>query len=99
MAACCSYGRLEVHARLLLPVPQLASEAASAPALACQPLSISMAHLLSPPACPPASAQDMLALWASLPVQVRRGLSWLVVCALQQGGTFVCCHAVCIEQA
>ncbi|WIA16763.1 hypothetical protein OEZ85_013414 [Tetradesmus obliquus] len=65
------YGRLEVHGRLLLPVPQLASEAASAPALACQPLSISMAHLLSPPACPPASAQDMLALWASLPVQVE----------------------------
>jgi hypothetical protein len=68
----CSYGRLEVHARLLLPVPQLASEAATAaaPALACQPLVVSMAHLLSPPACPPASAQDMLALWAGLPVQV-----------------------------
>lgn len=80
MACCFSlllltrYGRLEVHARLLLPVPQLASEvasaAAAAPALSCQPLVVSMAHLLSPPACPPASAQDVLALWASLPVQV-----------------------------
>jgi hypothetical protein len=60
-----------VHARVLLPVPQLASDAAAAPALACQPLVVSMAQLLSPPACPPASAQDMLALWASLPVQVR----------------------------
>ncbi|KAF6259723.1 hypothetical protein COO60DRAFT_981413 [Scenedesmus sp. NREL 46B-D3] len=70
------YGRLEVHARLLLPVPRLASEAAAgagagAPALACQPLVVSSAHLLSPPACPPASAQDALALWASLPVQVE----------------------------
>jgi hypothetical protein len=78
----CSYGRLEVHARLLLPVPQLASEAAAAPALACQPLVVSMAHLLSPPAFPPASAQDMVALWASLPVQVwyNSAAAWCRVC-------------------
>jgi hypothetical protein len=62
-----------VAARLLLPVSQLASEAAAAaaPALPCQPLVISMARLLKPPPCPPANAQDMLALWASLPVQVQ----------------------------
>ncbi|KAF8065439.1 hypothetical protein HT031_003040 [Scenedesmus sp. PABB004] len=68
------YGRLAVHVRLVLPVPQLASESGGgggAPALACQPLAVSMAHLLAPPPVPPASAQDMLALWGSLPLQVE----------------------------
>lgn len=63
---------MEVHARILLPVDRLASEvsSAAAPALCCQPLVVSMAQLLAPPTCPPADAQEMLALWASLPVQV-----------------------------
>eukprot|EP00775_Hariotina_reticulata_P003868 gene3868-4123_t len=73
------YGLMEVHTRLLLPVNQLASEAAAAaapPALPCQPLVISMARLLRPPPCPPANAQEMLALWASLPVQgIRSGVA------------------------
>lgn len=88
---------MEVHARILLPVAQLASEASSAPApaLCCQPLVISMAQLLTPPPCPPQTAQEMLALWASLPVQVwsyrahnhiliSHSLSY-VLCVLREG--------------
>eukprot|EP00879_Flechtneria_rotunda_P021133 GHRR01022263.1.p1 GENE.GHRR01022263.1~~GHRR01022263.1.p1 ORF type:complete len:456 (+),score=212.59 GHRR01022263.1:1042-2409(+) len=69
------YGRMEVHTRLLLPVGQLASEsaaaAAAAPSLACQPLVVSLAHLLRPPSCPPGSPQEVMSTWASLPLQVE----------------------------
>lgn len=44
---------------------------AGPPALACQPLVVDMARLLRPPECPPPNAQEVLALWSSLPVQVR----------------------------
>jgi hypothetical protein len=39
--------------------------------LRCVPLVVSMAHLLGPPACPPAHAPDMLAVWGSLPLSME----------------------------
>jgi hypothetical protein len=49
---------------------------AGPPALACQPLVVNMARLLRPPECPPPNAQEVLALWSSLPMQVA---SWLLL--------------------
>eukprot|EP00879_Flechtneria_rotunda_P001789 GHRR01001953.1.p1 GENE.GHRR01001953.1~~GHRR01001953.1.p1 ORF type:complete len:1439 (+),score=728.57 GHRR01001953.1:990-5306(+) len=48
-----------------------AAAAAAAPSLACQPLVVSLAHLLRPPSCPPGSPQEVMSTWASLPLQVE----------------------------
>lgn len=82
-AVCCCVLLCPVMSCCVLPPSR-----AGPPSLSCQPLVVDMARLLRPPACPPPNAQEVLALWSSLPVQVRGRL--VAVCVLCKGAAVVC---------
>jgi hypothetical protein len=60
----------QVHCRVLLPVGQLRTES-HLPSLHCQPLTISLAKVLRPPAVASESFESFLHTWTGLPLQVR----------------------------
>ncbi|KAI8464574.1 MAG: hypothetical protein J3K34DRAFT_114028 [Monoraphidium minutum] len=61
------YGRVELHARLVLPV----GGEASVPALRCRPLAVSMAHMLRVPRGLVPGPHGFLEAWVGLPVSAE----------------------------